>query len=123
MHEMGIIIHLVKTLDEVAETNHLKKIGAVTMEIGEVSGIVTDLFEDAWAYFTKKNPVLKGSELRLETIPAITFCEGCGQNYETVAHGRICPYCGSPETWLIQGNECIIKEVEAETDENADDQP
>ena len=46
MHEMGIILHLAKTLDQVAEENHLSKIGAVTIEIGEVSGIVTDLFED-----------------------------------------------------------------------------
>ena len=88
MHEMGIIIHLAKTLDQVAEENHLSKIGAVTIEIGEVSGIVTDLFEDAWNYFSKKHPVLTGSELRIETIPAVTHCEGCGENYETVAYGR-----------------------------------
>jgi len=75
---------------------------------------VTELFEDAWNYFSKKHPVLTGSELRIETIPAVTHCEGCGQNYETVAYGRICPYCGSAENWLIRGNECIIKELEAE---------
>ena len=63
MHEMGIILNLAKTLDQVAEENHLSKIGAVTIEIGEVSGIVTDLFEDAWNYFSKKHPVLTGSEL------------------------------------------------------------
>lgn len=114
MHEMGIILHLAKTLDQVAEENHLSKIGSVTIEIGEVSGIVTELFEDAWNYFSKKHPVLTDSVLRIETIPAVTHCERCGQNYETVTHGRICPYCGSGETWLIRGNECIIKEIEAE---------
>jgi hydrogenase nickel incorporation protein HypA/HybF len=53
----------------------------VTVEIGEVSGIVTDLFEESWNYFSKKHPVLTGSELRIETIPAVTHCEGCGENY------------------------------------------
>ncbi|MBQ2064016.1 MAG: hydrogenase maturation nickel metallochaperone HypA, partial [Firmicutes bacterium] len=72
-------------------------------------------FIDAWEYFKKKHPILSDSELRMEVIPAVTHCDGCGEDYETVAHGKICPHCGSKETWLIQGNECIIKEIEAET--------
>ena len=40
MHELGIIIHISKTLKEVAEENEVTKIGSVTLEIGEVSGIV-----------------------------------------------------------------------------------
>ena len=128
MHEMGIVIHLAKTLDDLAEEHHITKIGSVTLSVGEVSGIVNDLFVDAWEYFKKKHPILSDSELRMEVIPAITHCDGCGEDYETVAHGKIlggkimakvpvCPHCGSKETWLIQGNECIIKEIEAETAE------
>jgi hydrogenase nickel incorporation protein HypA/HybF len=52
--------------------------------------------------------------LKLETIPAVTYCSGCEKTYETIRYGKICPYCGSPETWLVQGNECVIKEIEAE---------
>ena len=115
MHEMGIVMHLAKTLDELAEEQHITKIGSVTLSVGEVSGIVNDLFIDAWEYFKKKHPILSDSELRMEVIPAVTHCDGCGEDYETVAHGKICPHCGSKETWLIQGNECIIKEIEAET--------
>ena len=114
MHEMGIILHLAKTLEETAEEEHLKKIGSVTLKIGEVSGIMTDLFTDCWNYFSGKKELLKGSELRIETIPAVTFCESCKKEYETVKYGRTCPFCGSGETYLIQGNECIIKEIEAE---------
>lgn len=115
MHEMGIVIHLAKTLDDLAEEHRVTRIGSVTLSVGEVSGIVNDLFIDAWEYFKKKHPILCDSELRMETIPAITHCDGCGENYETIAHGKICPHCGSKETWLVQGNECIIKEIEAET--------
>lgn len=42
MHELGIIVHIAKTLDQVAAENELKKIGSVTLDIGEVSGIVPD---------------------------------------------------------------------------------
>ncbi len=118
---MGIVMHLAKTLDELAEEQHITKIGAVTLQVGEVSGIMTDLFTDAWDYFKVRHPVLTESELHLETIPAVTFCEGCQKTYETVKYGRICPHCGSPETYLVTGNECIIKEIEAETEDMKED--
>ena len=41
----------------------------------------------------------------------IVTCDGCGKDYDTVAHGRICPHCGSEKTWLITGNEINIKEI------------
>lgn len=37
MHELGIIVHISRTLDEVAKENNLTEIGSVTLEIGEVS--------------------------------------------------------------------------------------
>ncbi len=114
MHEMGIILNLAKTLDKTAEENHLNRIERVTLQIGEVSGIMTDYFTDCWDYFKGRHPVLKDSRLELETIPALTWCDGCKTTYETVKYGRTCPRCGSGETWLITGNECMIKEIEAE---------
>jgi len=114
MHEMGIVLHVAKTLEETAKEENLTKIGSVTLQVGEVSGIMTDLFCDCWDYFKKKHPVLEESELKLETIPAITYCSACEGTYETVRYGKTCPHCGSGETWLVQGNECIIKEIEAE---------
>ena len=103
MHEMGIILHMANMLDETAKEQNLTKIGSVTLEVGEVSGIMTDLFVDCW--------------LKLVTIPAVTFCGNCGKTYETVKYGKECPYCHSGETWLVDGNQCVIKEIEAESAE------
>ena len=105
MHELGIVLHIADTLDETAKTNNLKKISSVTLKVGEVSGIMTDYFIDCWNYFKVRHPLLQDSELKIETIPAVTMC---------VKYGRTCPHCGSGETWLLTGNECIIKEIEAE---------
>lgn len=120
MHEMGIVLHLAKTLDETAAEEKLTKIGSVTLQVGEVSGIMTDLFVDAWNYFKLRHPILAESELRLETIPAVTWCDSCKSEYPTVQYGKICPKCGSEETWLVRGNECIIKEIEAEGEEETE---
>ncbi len=34
-----------------------------------------------------------------------------GINFE-VEKGEICPYCGSENTYLLRGNEFLIKEIE-----------
>ena len=73
MHELGIIIHISKTLKEVAEENEVTKIGSVTLEIGEVSGIVPEYLLDCWDYYRKKSDLLSESELRIETLPAVTM--------------------------------------------------
>lgn len=114
MHEMGIVLHLAKTLEQTAQEQHLNQIIGVTLQVGEVSGIMTDLFVDCWNYFKARHPILKNSELVLEPIPAVTWCDNCKTTYPTLPHGRICPHCGSGETWLQSGSECIIKEIVVE---------
>ncbi len=121
MHEMGIVTHLAKTLDETAKENGITKIGSVTLQVGEVSGIMTDYFTDCWDFFKVRSPYLKESQLILETIPAVTWCNSCQTSYPTVRYGKTCPHCGSGETWLLEGNQCIIKEITAETEEVEED--
>ena len=58
MHEMGIILHLAKSLEEEARAQDIQKILRVTLQVGEVSGIMTDYFTDCWNYFRKRHPVL-----------------------------------------------------------------
>ena len=65
----------------------------------------------AYNFKRKKKELLTDCQMVVETIRAVTHCDGCGQDYATVAHGRICPHCGSEKTWLITGNEINIKEI------------
>ena len=83
MHELGIIVHISRTLDEVAKENNLTEIGSVTLEIGEVSGIVPDYMTDCWKYYRKKSELFKDSDLKIEILPAVTYCEACQKTYPT----------------------------------------
>ncbi len=112
MHELGIIQSIAKTVKQTAAENGAEKIASVTLEIGEVSGIVPDILTDCWEYFREKDPVLSGAALKLISAPAVTWCDDCGQTYETVVYGRTCPHCRSGRTWLLTGRECQIKEIE-----------
>ncbi len=114
MHELGIVFYIIKDVKEAAEQNGVKKINSVTMELGEVSTVIPYYLEDCWKWAIKKEgPLLNEAKLIIEQIPAVTYCEGCGKEYPTVANGKTCPYCKSDKTYLLRGNEVMIKEVEA----------
>lgn len=112
MHELGIVFHIVKTVEDVAVENNAAKVNKVVLQIGEVSTIIPAYLTDCWNWKCSKSEIMNGCKLEIEQIPAITFCENCHQTYDTVPQGKICPYCGSEQTYLVQGNEHQIKEIE-----------
>jgi hydrogenase nickel incorporation protein HypA/HybF len=112
MHELGVVFYVVKDVKKAAEENQVKKVNAVILEIGEVSGVIHEYLIDCWNWAAAREPLLAGAELRIEEIPAVTYCEDCGQEYETVTYGKTCPFCQSERTYLLQGNEFNIKEIE-----------
>ena len=112
MHELGIVFYIIKDVRKAAEEHGVKKVSGVVMNIGEVSGIVPEYLQDCWRWAADKEELLKGCELKFNILPAVTYCEDCHAEYETVAHGKTCPHCGSEHTWLLRGNEVEIKEIE-----------
>ncbi|MFU0828106.1 MAG: Hydrogenase maturation factor HypA [Lachnoclostridium sp.] len=113
MHELGIVFHVIKTTERIGKENKVQKISAVTLELGEVSGVIQKELADCWNWAVKNNDLMREATLNIETIPAVTYCENCKGTYKTVQYGRTCPLCGSEKTYLVQGNEIIIKEIEA----------
>ena len=113
MHELVIVFHIIRTVEDVAQQNKVARIRRVTLQLGEVSGVVESYLQDCCKWAAAKSEILPDAVLTVEIIPAVTLCEDCGQQYPTVQYGRTCPHCQSPHTHLVQGNEMLIKEVEA----------
>ena len=105
MHELGTVFYVIKEVEKLCDENKLTKVGSVTLQIGEVSGIIPEYIVDCWNWAVK--------ESKVETLEAVTFCEDCKQTYPTVKYAKVCPYCQSEHTYLVTGNEYIIKEIEA----------
>ncbi|MDD6157234.1 MAG: hydrogenase maturation nickel metallochaperone HypA [Lachnospiraceae bacterium] len=115
MHELGVVFHVIKMVEEVAEENDLTEVQSVTLQLGEVSTVIESYLQDVWKWAVKnRSQHMQEAKLIVEKIPAITFCEDCMQEYGTVEHGKICPHCGSEHTYLLQGNEFMIKEIEGQ---------
>ena len=101
MHELGVVFHIMDSLEKVATENQVTDITKVVLELGEVSTVLEDYLQSCWKWAIRKRELFARAELVVEKHP-----------YPTVEYGKICPYCKSPDTWLLQGNEFNIKEIE-----------
>lgn len=114
MHELGVTFHIMDHLEKVAKENEVEKIRKVVLELGEVSTVIESYLQNCWTWAAKKRQLFEEAELIVETLPAITYCEECEKTYSTIEYGKICPHCGSEHTYLLQGSEFNIKEIEVE---------
>ena len=65
MHELGIVVRVIEQVEKVAEENKVEKVAKLTLEVGEVSSVVPDLFTDCFEW-SKKNPsILRIASLSL----------------------------------------------------------
>lgn len=112
MHELGIVMHVVKQVEDVALENKVEKVTKLTLEIGEVSSIVPSLFTDCFEWAKKRTVYLKDAELELIVLEAISYCRDCKETYKTTEFAKKCPHCGGYNTYLVTGNEMNIKDIE-----------
>ena len=123
MHELGIVVKVLEQVDAAAEEYRAEKILKVTMEVGEVSTIIPDLFTDAFDWAKKKTRFAQDAELEMIIIEGRTYCKSCGETYRTTEHGKKCPHCGSYETHLLTGDQVIIKDIGAVFGEEQAERP
>ena len=77
MHELSIVTYVIEQVEKIAKENELTDIQSVTLEFGEVSGIVPEYLSDCWQWYAKKTPLIEHAEFKYEIIPAITWCDDC----------------------------------------------
>ena len=114
MHELGIVFSVIKQVEDVSKKNNVSSVKEVTLEIGEVSGIVPKYLFDCWKWAVdNRSEYMHGCELKVIPIKAKTFCEDCEKTYDTVEYGKTCPFCKSEKTYLLTGKEATIKNIVA----------
>ena len=74
LHELGIVYHIIRDVENVARANGVRRVSSVTLLLGEVSGVVPDLLLDAWRWAADKKPITEGAELIVEPVEAVTHC-------------------------------------------------
>ena len=111
MHELGIVVHVIKQVEELAKKNNVKEVKELTLEVGEVSGVVKQYFVDAFEWAKKRTEYMKECKLNLIIIEAISYCEDCKDTFRTTEFGKTCPKCGGPNTYLVTGRDVSIRDI------------
>jgi len=112
MHELGVVIEIVKTVEDFAKKNGVTKIDAIVLQIGELSSMIPHYIEACWPA-AAEGTILDGARLNIEIIPGNGRCASCGKVFNLLKSGSACPHCGSAGWELLSGKEFLIKEIVA----------
>lgn len=111
MHEMPIVLNVVRSLDRMVDSGQLPQIHTVVMEIGELASVMPNYFEKCWGPATERSVHLKEAKLKIEMIPAIARCKHCGTEFRIEQNNGLCPQCHIWDWDTVSGREVNIKEV------------
>lgn len=112
MHELGLCNEMVHTLENLMRKEGLARIEEITVQIGEITGVLPRYMEECWGP-ASEGTALEGSKLKIEFIHAKALCKKCGKSYPASEHQK-CPFCGSEEKELENGFEFEITQIEGE---------
>lgn len=111
MHELSVVLEIFDLIEEIMEEQDLKKVSTVTVEVGELSGILPDYFQECWKV-ARIGGTFEKTDLILDFVPAVAKC-ACGNEYEMTKNSRICPKCGKTDYQVLHGREFMVKQIEA----------
>ena len=110
MHELGIVIQIVKQMERYMEEHKISKIKTLVLQVGELSGVYPKYLEDVYP-IAVEHSTLKDTELVLELTPGLGQCLSCNFNYNLTENNNTCPLCGHQEFSIITGKDFLIKEI------------
>ena len=68
MHELGILKHIGKIVEQAADQNRIQVVKQVTLEVGNESGVVPLYLRKLFPVAAEMCPVLKNAELRISMV-------------------------------------------------------
>ncbi len=110
MHELGVLLEVVKQVTEVAEENDVTKIEKLVLQVGELSAMIPRYMKQLYPAAVDET-ILEGSELEIEIIPGNGRCRECNHVYNLLEEDGKCPECGCQKFEMVSGDEFMIKEI------------
>lgn len=107
MHELAIAESVVEAI---LERTGEKTVTIIRIQIGQLSGVVTDAFEFSFELAAAGTP-LEGAALEIERPGGVLHCRSCGRDDERDDLILLCD-CGSADVDVVAGRELQLTSVE-----------
>lgn len=111
MHELGVICKVIETVDEICVKENVDKVDTITLEIGELSGIVPLYIENCFPAVTYNKERFKDTKLKIDIVEGIARCDRCATEFNVVKNEGYCPVCGSFDKTVLGGLDFLVKEI------------
>lgn len=110
MHELGVVIEVIKTVENFARNNDLSKIDTIVVQIGELSSMIPRYVEACYPAAVD-GTLLQDTKLKIEILPGNGICKECNKVFNLIENNSECPKCQSRSFELLGGKEFMIKEI------------
>ena len=110
MHELGILMEIIKTVERFAAENQVGKIEKLVLQTGEISPVIPEYMKKVYPA-AAEGTLLAEAELEIEILPANAECRDCGSVFHATVTGGVCPNCKSRNMHLVSGRDFFIKEI------------
>ena len=110
MHELGVVIEVIKTVEDFAKKNGVTKIDTLVLQIGELSSMIPKYVEACYPAAVD-GTLLQETKLKIEIMPDNAICKNCNKVFNLIENNNRCPRCGSQDREILSGKEFMIKEI------------
>jgi hydrogenase nickel incorporation protein HypA/HybF len=110
LHELGVVIEVIKTVEDFAKNNGVTKIDTLVLQIGELSSIIPQYVEACYPAAVD-GTLLQETKLKIEILPGNAICKKCTKVFNLIENNKKCPNWGSEDWELLCGKEFMIKEI------------
>jgi hydrogenase nickel incorporation protein HypA/HybF len=112
MHELGVLIQVIDTVENFARMNGVTKIQTLVLQIGELSSTIPSYIEACYPAAVD-GTLLQDTELKIEILPGNAICKKCNKVFNLIENHSKCPKCGGKDWEILCGKEFMIKEMVA----------
>ena len=111
MHEVGLMQNALDLAFTRAESEGAKRIEAIRLRVGALSGAVPESLEFAFEGL-KKGTIAEGARLDLDFVPVRCLCRSCRTEFEPGDYVLTCPSCGREDFDILAGYEMNLVSIE-----------
>jgi hydrogenase nickel incorporation protein HypA/HybF len=104
MHEYSLAGDVMKIAEYEAEKNRARSVSEITIEVGNMTGVVADAFESALGILSEGS-ILEKASINILRTRGKGICPACGKEFEMEWRMDTCPVCNSFASEIIGGNE------------------
>jgi hydrogenase nickel incorporation protein HypA/HybF len=111
MHELSVMASALEIALDQTRRQGASRIHAITLRIGELSGVVPEALTFAFEAVAAGTPA-EGARLVVEAVPVLCHCPRCGKEFHPADVIYLCPTCGHISADVWRGRELELASLE-----------